>query len=86
MGFGIPLAAWFRGELKDYSRQVLLERPAAARGYFRSAAVERMWNEHQSGAFDHAHRLWALLFFEQWHREWIDREPSRTAVGAPVPV
>jgi asparagine synthase (glutamine-hydrolysing) len=84
MGFGVPLASWFRGELKDYSRQVLLDPRAGQRGYFRPGVVERMWNEHQTGAFDHGQRLWALLFFELWHRQWTDREPSQVAVSAPM--
>ncbi len=40
MGFGVPLEQWFRHELKDYSRQVLLDRRALDRGYFRPEAVD----------------------------------------------
>ncbi len=72
MGFGVPLAAWFRGELKDYARDVLLDQQSAARGYFRRGAVEQLLDEHQSGAIDHGYRLWGLLVFELWHRQWID--------------
>jgi asparagine synthase (glutamine-hydrolysing) len=86
MGFGVPLASWFRGELKDHSRQVLLDPRAGQRGYFRPGVVERMWNEHQSGKFDHGYRLWALLFFELWHQQWLDGEPSKVVVSAPMTV
>jgi asparagine synthase (glutamine-hydrolysing) len=70
MGFGVPLACWFRNELKDYARDVLLDPAALARGYFRPAAVRQLLDEHQSGRFDHSYRLWALLVLEQWQRQW----------------
>ena len=86
MGFGVPLEQWFRHELKDYSRQVLLDSRAVQRNFFRPGAVERMLDEHQTGAFDHGYRLWGLLFFELWHRQWIDNGPSIAGVPAPVTV
>lgn len=82
MGFGVPLAQWFRDELKDYARQVLLDSRAVSRDYFRPGAVEQMLDEHQKGAFDHGYRLWGLLFFEVWHRTWLDGRPSGTAIRA----
>ncbi len=76
MGFSVPLAAWFRNELRDYARDVLTDPQALSRGYFRPQAVRRLLDEHERGAWDHSHRLWSLLFLELWHREWI---------GSPVP-
>jgi asparagine synthase (glutamine-hydrolysing) len=70
MGFGVPLATWFRNELKDYARDLLLDPVALGRGYFRPAAVRQLLDEHQSGRFDHSYRLWALLVLEQWQRRW----------------
>jgi asparagine synthase (glutamine-hydrolysing) len=72
MGFGVPIAAWFRGELRELTHDVLLDSRAQERGYFRPSAVRRLLDEHQSGKADHAHRLWALLVLELWHREWLD--------------
>ena len=83
MGFGVPLAQWFRAELGDYARGVLLDARAAQRDYFRPGAFERLLGEHQSGQFDHGHRLWGLLFFELWHRRWLAPRPSPT-VSAPA--
>jgi asparagine synthase (glutamine-hydrolysing) len=73
MGFGVPLAAWFRRELRDYARQVLTDPQALSRGYFRPEAVRRLLDEHERGAWDHSHRLWSLLFLELWQREWMTR-------------
>lgn len=70
MGFGVPLDHWFRHELKDFTREVLLDPATLGRGYFRPEAVTRLVDDHQAGVFDHSYRLWSLLFFELWHREW----------------
>ncbi|MBX7168645.1 MAG: asparagine synthase (glutamine-hydrolyzing) [Pirellulales bacterium] len=72
MGFGVPLAEWFRKELKDYAYDVLLAERALARGYFRRDSIAALVDEHVRGVFDHGYRLWALLVLELWHREWID--------------
>ncbi len=84
MGFGVPLAHWFRGELREFARQILLDPRSCQRGYFRASAVARMLDEHQAGTFDHAHRLWALLFFELWHRQWIDGQPRLSPAPASL--
>ena len=84
MGFGVPLAAWFRGELGDYARDVLLDHQSLARGYFRPEAVRRLLDEHAAGRFDHGYRLWGLLFFELWHRQWLDGRGARVAQSQPA--
>ena len=69
MGFGVPLAHWFRNELQSFARDAILSPEAMARGYFRPEAVRRLWEEHQSGRFDHSYRLWALLILEVWQEQ-----------------
>ena len=69
MGFGIPLDRWFRGELKDELRSVLLDPRTLARGLFRPESVETMVDEHATSKRDHAYRLWALLMLELWFRQ-----------------
>jgi len=71
MGFGIPLGPWFRGQLKDYWREHVLSPEALARGYFEKAALQEIFDEHQSGRRDHGYRMWALLMLELWHRQYM---------------
>jgi asparagine synthase (glutamine-hydrolysing) len=71
MGFGVPLDHWFRHELKDYAREVLLDRRTLQRGYFRPEAVVQLLDEHQRARFNHGYRLWSLLVLELWCREWL---------------
>ena len=65
-GFGVPLDAWFRGELRQYVRDTLLSPSAASRSYFKPAAVEKLIDDHQEGRVNIGHRLWTLVCFERW--------------------
>lgn len=74
MGFGVPVGVWFRRELRDFVRDVLLSKQARERGYFQQAEVERLVTEHQAGRADYAFQLWSLLMLELWQQEFT---PSR---------
>ncbi len=71
MGFGIPLATWLRTELRELSWDVLTDKTARSRGFFRPEAVSRLLVEHGEGR-DHGSRIWALIQFELWHRMFLD--------------
>ncbi|HEY3543712.1 MAG TPA: asparagine synthase (glutamine-hydrolyzing) [Gaiellaceae bacterium] len=68
-GFGVPLAAWFRGELRDVAGDLLLH---SDRAWFERGAVERLLDEHSAGRADHGHRLWTLVMLELWQRAHVD--------------
>lgn len=72
MGFGVPLAVWFRNELKDYLASVILNEKALKRGYFNSGYLKKLFDEHASGRVNHANRLYLLLILEIWHQIFID--------------
>jgi asparagine synthase (glutamine-hydrolysing) len=72
MGFGVPLSHWFRSEMKDFVREVLLSEKSLGRGLFKPAGVTRMVEEHTSGERDHAHQLWTLLMLELWYQRFVD--------------
>jgi asparagine synthase (glutamine-hydrolysing) len=76
MGFGVPLEAWFRHELKELAYDVLLSDSLRDRGYFNQTVVKRILNEHVSGARVWHYQLWNLLMLELWHRAFIDRRPT----------
>jgi len=78
MGFGVPLGAWFRRELRDMARDVLLGSQARERGLFRPSEVESLLAIHDSGRRDCSARLWSLICFELWMRQWADRGPAAT--------
>ena len=80
-GFGVPIARWFREDLRPLAGDVLLDETARARGLFRPGAVAQLLHEHVSGRADHAHRLWCMLMLELWQREHVDAT-SPAAVAA----
>jgi len=74
-GFAVPLHRWFRGELRDWLRDVLFDGTLLARGYFRREYLENLWKTHQDGGskiIDLGTHFWILLMFELWHRNYID--------------
>jgi asparagine synthase (glutamine-hydrolysing) len=72
MGFGVPLPYWFRNELKPLLHEVLFSPTARQRGWFDSAKLEVLVEEHTSGRFEHSNRLWALVMLELWARKYLD--------------
>ena len=72
MGFGVPVGKWFRGEMKDFVREVLLSETSLNRGVIRPEAIRRYVEEHIDARQDHSFRLWTLLMLELWYRRFID--------------
>ena len=73
MGFSVPLATWFRGQLRDLPREILLDGTATGRGLFRPREVERMIEAHRANSGkDYSNQLWALIQLEMWFRSYID--------------
>jgi asparagine synthase (glutamine-hydrolysing) len=72
MGFGVPIDRWFRNELKDELRAVLLDPVCLGRGLMSEAEVARLVSEHVESRADHAYKLWALLMLELWFRTHVD--------------
>jgi len=76
MGFGVPISRWFRDELKNELRSVLLDPVCLERGLFRPESIEKMVAEHVDGKREHSFRLWALLMLELWFRRHLDEPAS----------
>lgn len=71
MGFAVPLAGWFRGQLGDHFQALVLAGDAASRDHLDSSVAADLLREHRSGASDHNYQLWLLLMFEMWARTWL---------------
>jgi len=68
MGFAVPLAAWFRGPLRQRVRDAILGERLAGSGFFNTVTLRRLVDQHQSGARDHSAPLWTLLMFDAFLR------------------
>lgn len=73
MGFGVPIGKWFRGEMKDFVRENLLNSKALGRGIVRPEIMKRYVSEHTAGERDNAFQIWSLLMLELWFQRFIDR-------------
>lgn len=74
MGFPVPLGRWLREEFRPLVEEYVLHERAFRRGIFSEQTVRALVAAHDSGASDHAPRLWQLINFEVWARQFIDGE------------
>jgi asparagine synthase (glutamine-hydrolysing) len=92
-GFGVPMGAWFRGELGTLFADEVLARDARSAEVLRQPVLRELWESHRGGKVDHGPQLWTVLTLERWLRsierpqtmepvadaEFIDAEPVRAA-------
>jgi asparagine synthase (glutamine-hydrolysing) len=64
-GFAVPLAHWFRHELKDMAHATIFD---CRDGILDLRYLERIWTEHQRKTFDRSAYLWAVLMFRKWQK------------------
>jgi asparagine synthase (glutamine-hydrolysing) len=81
LGFPTPWSGWLAGPQLDSIQSLLLEPRSLSRGYFKHAAVERLFQEHRASHRDHYDRIWRLLNLELWHRVCLEGEAHD---GLPV--
>lgn len=65
-GFHAPLAAWFRGPLRDLVEDTLAPSSLAALPMLRPQAVQGFVRAHLDGQADHAFKLWGLMTLVRW--------------------
>ena len=66
-GFGIPVAEWFRGPLKEQMLSALSRDRLLRDGFFEPGAVEALIDDHLAGRRDNRKQLWTLFAFQMWH-------------------
>lgn len=64
-GFGVPLATWFRRDLKDFAYETVF---SAKDSYLNYTFLEQCWNQHQRRQRDWSSMLWQVLMFKTWQR------------------
>ncbi len=80
-GFGIPLARWFKGALREALEDELSPARLDAQGIFRPTEVQRLLREHLAGRRDHRKELWTLLVFQLWHRGHLEQAAPPVAAS-----
>ncbi len=72
-GFAIPLKHWFRKELKDYIKAVLLDVDGLVLQIMRGELVEKLLAEHYDGK-DNGKKLWTLMVLNLWHAKFFEHD------------
>jgi len=69
-GFGIPVARWFRKDLKPLVQEVFAEETIRSQNFFDFSYINRLLNEHFDGKKDNRKLLWTLFMFQQWLQQY----------------
>ncbi len=65
-GFGVPLASWLRGPLRDWAEALLSENRLRHEGFLDPVRVRAGWKKFLAGAWHGENYLWNLLMFQAW--------------------
>ena len=76
-GFSIPAAAWLRGELEPFAREVLDPRMLARQGLLDPDLPRRLLDEHVSRRADLSRQLWGLMSLTLWFDRWGSHSRNR---------
>jgi asparagine synthase (glutamine-hydrolysing) len=71
-GFGAPMGAWLRAELRPLLNELLSREVVEARGLLRWPVIEQTIRQHENAEEDHTDHLLALLNLEVWSRLYLD--------------
>jgi len=70
-GFGIPVAHWLRGPVKEQMLSVLSPDRIKRKGFFDPAVVAGLIGDHLDGRRDNRKQLWTLFAFESWYEGYL---------------
>ncbi|MEO1575249.1 MAG: asparagine synthase (glutamine-hydrolyzing), partial [Pseudomonadota bacterium] len=71
-GFGAPMGAWFRRELRPFIDRLLSTDAVAARGWLKPDAVQTLRDDHDASRADHTDALMSLVNLELWAQTCLD--------------
>lgn len=71
-GFGVPMAQWLRGDLKELTFSYLSSESINKNGFFDATSVTNILNQHLSGKSNWQHLIWNILMFQLWYEKEIN--------------
>jgi asparagine synthase (glutamine-hydrolysing) len=84
MGFGVPLAGWFRGPLRPMLWDQLTSTRFLDRGVVSPEFVRTLLEEHDSRRRNNETWLWSLLVLELWFQQVEAPQSSPHSPGSPA--
>lgn len=68
MGFGVPVANWFRGALKSFLENVIFESQLVEHGILNRSGLKKIYDLFLAGQGNYGSLLWAIINLEHWFR------------------
>ena len=72
-GFGIPIGAWMKGEMRPMLEEHLGRDSLDTIGIFNTEYVSKLLADHVEGKCDNRKQLWTLLVFVLWWKRWMGK-------------
>jgi len=69
-GFGIPVGGWLRGPLRKWAEE-LLSKEGEGNMPINLEYARTLFAEHQSGKTNHRKKLWNILVFLEWQKNFL---------------
>ena len=66
MGFGIPLATWLRGPLRDWAESLINPGDLRKQGIFNDKIISSKWRQFLEGDNRLTHPIWLVLTYQSW--------------------
>ena len=66
-GFGVPLAEWFKNDLKEYVFDNLSKANCNKHNIFNYKVIEDTLDDHYKRNINSEHKIWSLLQFNEWY-------------------
>lgn len=70
-GFGVPIAAWLKTDLKGMCEDLLSKHEIEKRGLFNFEYIAKLKSNHYSCRQDNHKQLWTLMIWQMWQKNWL---------------
>ncbi|MEN1996226.1 MULTISPECIES: asparagine synthase (glutamine-hydrolyzing) [Stenotrophomonas] len=77
-GFGAPVSAWLKGDLRGWADELLDPARLAEEGVFNVEAVAPLWQQFKQGERKWHTHLWNVLMFQAWQAHWRNARADAT--------
>lgn len=76
MGFGVPLAEWLRGPLREWAADLLQPDALRREGVLSPQPIQVAWATLLAGSDQPAYLLWTICMYQSWLRRWSAPQPG----------
>ncbi len=82
VGFHVPMNVWFKNDLSDFTRDMLLSPNSLALSFADRKTLTRILDDHIAGRADQQRRIWSLLSLEIWHQVFHQSDSETSGIAA----